>query len=252
MIYGLWQSAAGLQAQEYRQAIIANNLANAETPGFKADRVAFQERLNAATAGGDLRTSHPVLDAMTGGLFETPVYTDFAQGSLIPSNSDLDVALDGEGFLVVQTPDGARYTRDGRMMMDAGGMLVHAVTGGAMLDGEGQPIFLDPSITESIKIDQSGRISQGRISAGTLGMVGFSDIQKLEKVGKDLYAAEGVKPVKANPTVKQNAYEASGVEPISALVEMIAAARAYESNARMISLQDESLGRMVSELGRIG
>jgi len=252
MIYGLWQSAAGLQAQEYRQAIIANNLANAETPGFKADRVAFQERLNAAVTGGDLRVSHPVLDAMTGGLYETPVYTDFAQGSLVPSNNDLDVGLDGEGFLVVQTPDGARYTRDGRMMMNAGGMLVHAVSGAAVLDGEGQPIFLDPSIKGRINIDESGRISQGRIPAGRLGMVDFPDTRKLEKVGQDLFAADGIRPVEARPAVKQNAYEASGVEPITALVEMIAAGRAYESNARMISLQDESLGRMVSELGRIG
>ena len=67
MIYGLWQSAAGLQAQEYRQAIVANNLANTETPGFKADRIAFQERLTAALTGGSPSTRHPVLDAMTGG-----------------------------------------------------------------------------------------------------------------------------------------------------------------------------------------
>jgi flagellar basal body rod protein FlgG len=95
MIYGLWQAAEGLQAQEYRQAVIANNLANAETRGFKPERIAFQERLNASPAKGPPGTRHPVLDGMTGGMFETEVYTDFnaPDGAVIPSDNPFDVAL---------------------------------------------------------------------------------------------------------------------------------------------------------------
>ncbi len=252
MVYGLWQSAAGLQAQEYRQAVIANNLANAETPGFKADRIAFQERLNAASAHGDLQAGYPALDAMTGGLFETPVYTDFSQGGILPSNSALDVAVDGEGFLMVQSRDGVRYTRDGRFVMDNQGSLVHASTGGAVLNADGQPIMLDPSSSEPVRIDESGQVRQGERSVGRLALVAFADHRQLDKIGGNLYAADAAaRSQKAGGRIKQSAYEASGVEPISALVEMIAATRAYEANARLISLQDESLGRVVSDLGRV-
>jgi flagellar basal body rod protein FlgG len=251
MVYGLWQSAAGLQAQEYRQAIITNNLANADTPGFKADRIAFQERLNAATAGGDLRARLPALDSMTGGLFETPVYTDFSQGSVIPSNDPLEVAVDGKGLLMVGTKDGVRYTRDGRMLMNKDGGLVHAASGAAMLDAEGQPMVLDRAAAEPVRIDSTGQVRQGDRLVGRLGLVDFADQRRLEKVGENLYAAEGVRPVEAQGRVRQFAYEASGVDPVTSLVEMIAATRVYEANARLISLQDESLGRAVTELGRI-
>ncbi|HVP11929.1 MAG TPA: flagellar hook-basal body protein [Phycisphaerae bacterium] len=252
MVYGLWQSAAGLQVQEYRQAIIANNLANADTPGFKADRIAFQERLNAATAHGDMRARNPVLDAMTGGLFETPIYTDFAQGNIIPSNNPLDLAVEGDGFLTVQTKDGARYTRDGRLLMNADGELVHAASGGAVLGNDSQPIVLDPVAREAVKIDESGQVSQGERIAGRLALVDFGDRQQLGKVGENLYSANGLKGTEAHGSIRQSAYEASTVEPANVLVDLISASRAYEANARLIALQDDSLGRVVNELGRVG
>jgi flagellar basal body rod protein FlgG len=252
MVYGLWQSAAGLQAQEYRQAIIANNLANAETPGFKADRIAFQERLNAASARGDLSAKHPALQSMTGGVFETPVYTDFSQGGIIPSNSAMDIAVDGSGFLTVQSRDGVRYTRDGRLMLDSAGRLVHAATGNAIIGADGQPIVLDPGSAEPIRIDETGQVRQGTQTAGRLAVVDFADHRQLQKTGGNLYAADAsARPVEADGLIKQSGYEASGVEPITTLVQMIEATRAYEANARLISLQDESLGRAVSELGRV-
>ncbi len=251
MIYGLWQSAAGLQAQEYRQAVIANNLANAETPGFKPDRVAFQERLNAAMTSGDLRVRHPALDAMTGGLYEAPLFTDFSQGSLIPSNNPLDVAVEGDGFLSVRTGEGIRYTRDGRLVTNHEGMIVHLASNRPVLDEDGNAMFVDLSSRSPVKIDETGLIRQGPQTIGKLGVFEFGDLQALEKTSDDLYAAEGVKATLAQANVRQGVYEASGVEPVQALVEMIAATRAYEANARMITLQDESLGRMVSELGRV-
>jgi flagellar basal-body rod protein FlgF len=252
MVYGLWQSAAGLQVQEYRQAIIANNLANAETPGFKADRIAFQERLNAATARGDLRARNPVLDAMTGGLFETQVYTNFAQGNIIPTTNPLDLAINGDGFLAVQTKDGPRYTRDGRLAMAVDGTLIHAASGRPVLSSEGQPITVDPASQTAISIDSSGRVSQGDRVAGTLALVDFADRGQLEKTGQTLFAANGQKSIEAGGSIKQAAYEASSVEPVAALVDLISASRAYEANARLVSLQDESLGRVVNELGRVG
>lgn len=254
MIYGLWQSAAGMQAQQFRQAIIANNLANAETPGFKADRVAFQERLNASLTKGSPATRHPVLDKMTGGVFETELYTDFSfkDASLIPTTNPLDVAIQGDGFLAVQTPDGARYTRDGRMVMDRNGMLRHAASNAEILDEQGRAILLDPAAGGAIKIDGTGLVRQGGVAVGRLGLVDFADRQQLEKVGHNLFSADKASPVEADGRIRQSYYEASGVEPVQALVEMIAATRAYELNAKMITLQDDTLGQAVTQVGRIG
>ena len=253
MIYGLWQSAGGMQAQEYRQAVIANNLANAETPGFKPDRIAFQERLNASLAKGTPGTRHPVLDGMTGGVFETEVYTDFntPDGAVIPSDSPFDVAIQGNGFLVVQTPDGPRYTRDGRLTMDQTGTLVQAATGAPVVDEQGQSIALDPLSKAGVRIDASGVVRQGENVAGRLAVADFTERNKLQKLGRNLFAADGATPTPADGQIKQNCYESSGVDPVSTLVEMIAAARAYEINARMISMQDETLGWAVNDVGRL-
>ena len=253
MLYGLWQSAGGMQAQEYRQAIIANNLANAETPGFKADRIAFVERLNASQAKGSSRTRHPVLDGMTGGVFESEVYTDFTSKdiAIIPSADPLDIAVVGDGFLTVQTAEGRRYTRDGRLTLDRDGALVHVATGGSVLDGQGQPIVLDSTSGDKVKIDTLGAVRQGDNVVGRLGLADFSDRQQLEKVGQNLFAAEGMQPVEGSGQIKQYAYEGSGVDPVATLVEMIAATRAYEANAKMLTMQDETLGRVVNDVGRI-
>ena len=254
MIYGLWQSAAGLQAQHYRQALIANNLANAETPGFKPDRIAFHERLNASLVDRSPSTRHPVLDSMTGGLFETPVYTDFTfnDASLIPSNSAFDVAIQGGGFLTVETPDGTRYTRDGRLIMDRDGALRHVASGSLVVDGQGRSISLDPASPGRIKIDELGNVRQGDNVVGRLALVDFADRQQLEKTGRNLLAADSARLVEADGRIKQFHYEASGVDPVETLVAMIAATRAYQINAKMITMQDDTLGRVVNDVGRIG
>jgi flagellar basal-body rod protein FlgF len=252
MVYGLWQSAAGLQVQEYRQAIIANNLANADTPGFKADRIAFQERLNAATARGDTRARNPVLDRMTGGLLETSVYTDFTQGSIVPSNNPLDLAIDGDGFLTVQTKDGSRYTRDGRLAMTAEGLLVHAASGRPVLGTDGQTIVVDPTAGKPVRVDDTGEVRQGERIAGRLALVDFADRKRIDKAGENLFSSDGQKPVEGRGRIRQSAYETSSVEPASVLVDLISASRAYEANAKLIALQDDSLSRVVNELGRVG
>lgn len=250
MVYGLWQSAAGLQAQQYRQAVITNNLANASTPGFKSDRIAFQERLSAARGGGTQGPGHATLDALTGGLFATPVYTDFSPSSINPSPNPLDVAIDGDGFLAVRGPDGTRYTRDARLYRAEDGALIHAASGESVLDKAGNPIVLDSDA--AVEIDQRGRLSQGGSVVAQLELVDFRDREQLVKVGKNLFSGDGARRINAEGRIRQFATEASGVEPTSALVEMIAAARAYEMNASMLSMQNESLGRAVNEVGRIG
>ncbi|MFQ5412537.1 MAG: flagellar hook-basal body complex protein, partial [Phycisphaerae bacterium] len=151
MVYGLYLSADGLTTQQYRQSVIANNLANVNTAGFKPDRVAFAERLNESALRGTAATRHPVLDGATGGLTGLPVYTDFTEGSIIPSGNPLDVAILKDGFLTIQTPEGTRYTRDGRLVMDPDGTLRHGASGGLVVDPQGKPIVLNPNARGEIK-----------------------------------------------------------------------------------------------------
>ncbi len=253
MVYGLWLSADGLTTQQYRQDVIANNLANVDTPGFKPDRVAFAERMVESQSRNALGTRHDVLDAGTGGLFELPAYTDFEQpGSLVSSSNPLDIAIRENGFLTVQTPDGPRYTRDGHLVMDAGGTLRHGASNGLVVGADGRAIALDPSSKEPIKVDANGRISQGSTVAGVLSLVDFADRQLLAKAGENLFDGDRASRIEANVQVKQYAYEASGVEPSKTLVDMISATRAYEMNATLITMQDQSLGRLVNDVGRIG
>lgn len=252
MIQGLWQSAAGLQTQEYRQAIIANNLANVDTPGFKPDRITFHERLSAARAADGPRVRHPVLDNLPGGVFETPVYTDFSQSGFMATGGALDVAVAGKGFLVVQTPEGPRYTRDGSMLMDKDGALVHQATNRPMADARGRAIVLDRNSTESIHIDDTGRVMQGDEVVAELGLVDFADQSVLEKTGDNLLDAGGALPIEASGTLLQRNLESSGVDSVSSLVEMIEATRTYQMNATLLTLQDESLSRVVNDVGRIG
>ncbi len=188
---------------------------------------------------------------MPGGLFETPVHTDFSQALIELSTSPLDVAVDGDGFLTVQTPDGPRYTRDGRMTLNRDGELRHASSGYPVVDAEGKPILLDSTQTSRIKIDELGRVKQGERDAGRLAIVDFADRSGLEKTGQNLFAADRARPITASGTVRQFATEGSGADPVTSLVEMIDATRAYQLNATMLTLQDESLGRLVNELGRI-
>lgn len=252
MVYGIWLSADGLSTQQVRQEVLANNLAQVDTPGFKADRVAFSERMNESLLrGNEPSTRHAGFDNATGGLFPTQIYTNYEQGRFIPTSNKLDVALQGSGFLSVGTEDGARYTRDGRLTIDAEGSLIHIASGGHVLDEGGRPIVLDPRQVGDVAFDGRGRILQGQTLVGQLGVVDFENPQDLEKSGENLVAAGNAQRIPAKANVRQGMVEASGVDPTLSMVDMIAATRAYEMGASMIRMQDESLGRVVNDVGRI-
>lgn len=252
MVNGIWLSADGLSAQQVRQEVLANNLAQTDTPGFKADRVAFGERLNEwQLRGNEPSTRFPGFDQSTGGLFATDIYTSHEQGRFIPTSNKLDVALQGNGFLTVGTDDGVQHTRDGRLTVDPEGALVHIASGGRLLDDGGQPIIVNPKQLDAVAIDARGRVQQGETNAGTLGIVDFDDPQSMLKVGENMYAAGDARRIAPKASVRQGMIEASGVDPTLSMVDMIAATRAYELGAQMIRMQDESLGRTVNDVGRI-
>jgi flagellar basal-body rod protein FlgF len=254
MTYGMWLSAAGMQVNDYRQSVMANNLANSNTQGFKHDLTIVRERtMESMTADGS-RFGHPVLDGMTGGLFVQPTVHTFGQGELEQTGRSLDVALYGDGFLSVRDGDDVRFTRDGRMTTNVDGELVMVSGGGRarMLDESGQPIRVDTSSGVSVNVTRDGRVWQGADEIGRLGIVTFEDKSSLSKIGRGLYNSYEQAPTESTAQLRPGYVERSTLDPVKGLASMIEVTRAYEMNANMISLQDQTIGQAVTTLGRIG
>ena len=245
MIYGLYQSAAGMMVNEYRQDILANNLANAETVGFKREIASFAERLQASGAGQRDGPSNDLMEALSGGIWLARTDTDFSEGAFIQSDNPLDVAITGPGFLRVNAGGREYLTRDGRMIMDPNGRLVSATDGASILGQAGQPIRLNPRGGE-ISIDEAGRIKQGNLTVARLGLVDVDNYEVLRKAGAGRFDANGATLTRSSAKLIPKFLESSGVEPIKELVTMIEAARAYQLNAQMVTLQDQSAGRLIN------
>lgn len=253
MVYGLWLSAAGLQANQYRQDVIANNLANVETAGFKRDLTVFTERSVASReSSGDPTRSNLMLDAMTGGTFVAPTYTTFEQGSLVKTDKPFDLALQGDGFFTVRDGNQTAYTRDGRLAIDTQGNLVTVVGSRPVLSDTGQAIRVSPEQRADVLVSEDGTIRAGATTVAKLGIVNFADTTELHKAGSNLLlASDGAKKTAASANVVTGAVEASTVDPTTTMVAMIEAARAYQLNATMISMQDTMLGRAANDIGKL-
>lgn len=254
MIYGLWQSVGGMQATEYRQAITANNVANADTVGFKHDIAIIRERdVASASSPSGMGFRHALLDRMTGGSLVSPTYTSFVQGTAQDSANPLDMMIQGDGFFTVQTPEGERYTRDGRFTLGPDGVLRMVAGGHPVLNSGGSEIHIDSSAPrDSLTIGGDGAIRQNGTEVARLGIVDFENKQALAKTGGNLFEAFGAEPTDATGVVRNHMVEGSTVNPVNSITSMIEATRAYQMNASLVQLQNETLGRAVNDVGRIG
>jgi flagellar basal-body rod protein FlgG len=250
MIYGLYLSATGIMTNAYRQDVIANNLANAETDGFKKDVPLFKQRLTAAQENhkpGDW--SDPTLEKLGGGLFLMPTRVNHEQGPLEQTSNPLDVAIEGDGFFGVQTNGQTRLTRDGRFTIDSNGNLV-LPEGAKVLDAAGQPLVL--SRDQPTSIGKDGVITQGGKTAGRIGLFDVPDRAQLKKLGKNLFAPSDANQLKPGTgTLHAEFVERSNVDPTSELTELMDAQRQLEANANMIRVQDSTLQRLVNDVGKI-
>jgi flagellar basal body rod protein FlgG len=252
MNYGLYLSAAGAQAQMDRLAVVTNNLANAQTTGFKRDLVAMQARMNAAYEDPKMAAYRlPVTRDQGGGVFSTNGGIDLSQGSLKDSGNSLDLALNGRGFFTIQGDNGTTLlTRDGKFNLDQEGNLQSS--GKAVLDKDGKPITLN--LKEDVTIAANGNISQGGTDTGiTLGIANVSNSQQLIKMGGNrLRAAEGTSLTQApaNTQVMQYKLEESGVDEMTEMVNMIEGQRAFDANTKMITYQDQTMS-LINTVGRV-
>lgn len=252
MVYGIYQSAGGMQVNQYAMEILANNLANVATSGFKHDLALVRERMiETRERPGSLSVRHPVLDDMTGGSLVAPTFTSFEQGAIEVTHNPLDVALEGEGFFTVQRGNEVRYTRDGRFTLNKDGELVTVAGSNPVLDEQGLPIRIDPAARGSVRIDADGTVRAGKSTAGRLGIVDFEDKSLLRKTGGNMLQNLGPPPQEAQARLRVGATESSTVDAATTLVQLMQATRAYELNGRLVGLADSTLGRAVNDIARI-
>lgn len=256
MIYGLWRSAAGVMNATYRQGVIANNLANVETVGFKRDLALVQERRLAAQEMPTLaRFSDPLFDKIGGGLLSSPTTTDKTQGIPETTNRPYDAAIMGEGYFVVEKDGVQRLTRNGNFMLDERGRLILADgSNGRVLSRDLSPIELNP-LAET-RFGSQGEVLQYGVPVSQLA-IKRADPELLKKLGGHMF---GFKDESAEVSaladaerfvVRGGALERSNVDPTVELTAMLQTQRELEANANMIRYQDQALGRLVNDVGRI-
>jgi len=235
-------AASGMQSRMQSLEMLANNLANVETGGYKADREFY------SLYTGDDATSDP----QTGDMSTLPVietqWTDQSQGTLHQTSNPFDFAVDGNGMFAVQTASGVRYTRNGSFRLSPAGALTTA-GGDSILSKTGGQILLQPGLPVEVLPD--GTVQQGGQSAGQMELASF-DPGGIEKVGLNYFAPlAGAKAKPATGTVLQGRIEASNVGPAESSIRLVAIMRQFEMLQKAMNLGDELNRRAIEEVARV-
>ncbi len=255
MKYGLHLAAAGALTSMYRQDVLANNLANMNTVGFKPDAVATLQLPAERVLDGHATPPKDMLERLGGVVQSAEPRPALRQGELIRGTGPLDLAIEGDGFFVLEGgagPEDPIMTRDGRFTLDAAGQLVTAASGRPVLDENGASIRLDPSL--ETQVDESGAIRQDGDVVARLRLVGVAGAGDLEKVGDGMLRLRPgalLEPGAADGAVRQSMVESSAVDPISTMNSLMAAAKAANGNIRMMQFHDYLSGQAINVLGRV-
>ena len=225
--------------------IVANNIANVDTTGFKVE--SLMQKTDASGSAFTLQGPRPVKFVGDDG-----VARDFGQGGLRRTDAPFDIAIDGTGFFKVTTKAGERYTRDGHFRTDDTGRLT-TQAGDVVSDDGGGEITIDPSRPAQVTISDDGTVSQGTERIGKIGVFKFDSLAALSKTGSNLYQNPSNQPAVAvtDPKVRQGMLEGSNVNPILQITRMIEVSRAYEQTTQMMQSEFELSRNSVSRLGRV-
>ncbi len=223
-----------------RQAeVLANNIANVNTTGFKRQSNLFNTFVVQPKAGESIDF---VIDSAT--------VRDARQGSFVQTGNALDVALSGPGFLAVETPQGTRYTRAGNLTQNELGELITA-SGQRILAAGNEPIVIPADATD-IKIKGDGTIETAQGVVGNLGVFEFASEQAMLEEGSGFYNPNGQEAVAAqNTRVQQGMLEQSNVQPVIEMSQMLEVSRSFQSAQRMIDSENERLRNAIRTLGRV-
>jgi flagellar basal body rod protein FlgG len=226
---GIAISGRGALAQSARIDVIANNLANAATVGFRREAVGFLANLEAVVAA------------------------ERRSGDLEATRRPLDLAIAGPGYFTVRDLESGAgyYTRAGNFSIDSSGRLVTADGRCQVLASDGRGIALDPAAAGSLRVAEDGTLTQGEVENGQLGVVEFEDVARLAKRGDNLVENRGsALGAAAGSRIQQGTLERSSVDPALESAELTRALRALEANLQMVRILDATLERTVNEFAR--
>lgn len=289
---GLYAAATGMVTEARRTDVIANNIANAAVTGYKKDIAVHREFENMLVrrmydsdensgqfsglptsglldtkGGGDVakfkglesqQKGGPTIGRLGLGDYIAEIAVDYAQGAFETTGNTFDLAIAGEGFFTIQTPQGIRYTRNGAFFKNQNGVL-QDVHGYNLLDTRGNPITIPADVSDSrITVSGNGSIfvnsaERGQNLVAQIQLVRFGNRLATQKQGDNLfYAAAGAQPETATGEIVQGMLEKSNVEIVREMIELIHNHRLYEANSKAVTTQDTMLDTSVNQIGRLG
>lgn len=248
MYKGFYNLTSGMLSQNRRLDVVANNMTNISTTGYKAEQYAdstFQEYITNRIGNKD-KSSPVALGGSSYILAPSRLYTDYTQGSLEPTGMPLNFAIEGNAFFAIQTSQGVAYTRSGDFSLDNEGYLA-LPDEGRVLDSTGNPIRLG---TSQIEADNYGtlRAENGTV-LGKLGTYTFADNDQLTKTPRGLFTGTGAQA--ANVPVHWKILERSNVDLVQQMVDMISSQRALQSAAQLSKMYDQLMTKATTDLGRV-
>ncbi|MGA6925305.1 MAG: flagellar basal-body rod protein FlgF [Desulfosarcina sp.] len=244
---GMYLAAAGALVQQLRLEMLANNVANINTVGYKAETSVFG--VPEAPSSAPLDNSSEAIASLTPYAPPFRSVIDFSQGAIRQTGNPLDVAIEGDGFFSIQTPEGLQYTRQGNFSLNADGVLI--TPEGYSVLGEGGEITLDEG---SVEIDLEGRVIVDGDELDRLRISAFGDGHALKKAGNGRFvlsenAIAGDRP--EGVILRQGYLESANVNPVRAMTEMIETSRAFEAYQKVIQSADEATATSINEVGTI-
>jgi flagellar basal-body rod protein FlgF len=246
MIKGIYQSAAGMLARQKHLEVVANNLANVATAGFKQENVCFRETLNS-----NLAPNVPVTQGARFVDVESGESRVNRQGTLTQTGNPLDAAIVGDGYFTVETPGGPAYTRDGRFHLNTEGELV-TLSGYRVLTAGGSNAFPQGDL----RLGTDGSLVLKELASGRervldrLQVVTFADPTQLEHARDGLFVSKQPPVDLSQVRLEIGCLEESTVNPIAEMVKMIEINQFYDASVRSIQTQDGTLGKAVNEIAK--
>jgi flagellar basal-body rod protein FlgG len=267
---GIYPAVSGAIAQAQRLDTISNNIANANTIGFKRDEQTFREYLTYLEKQDDhikvpkqlasIESFYDQLGKDQSYVDSNGSYIDFSQGVMLPTGRSLDVAIEGEGFFEFATPEGIRYSRRGSFNIDGNGTLVNHLGHPVLTADEGNPeerlIRVNPS-AGPVRVDDQGGVYQGGEFLGQLAVVKAQNPQQLRKSGHGYFelknsgdAASSLSYLE-NPQLKSGFLEGSNVNIVKEMTDLISATRAFETNQKAIQAYDSLADKLVNQVPKL-
>ncbi len=251
MLRCYYTAATGMLVQRDRMEVLANNLTNVETTAYKSDSLissTFQDMMIERLGDPKVVSKRAIVGALGTGAHIEEVYTSFLQGSMEGTDRASDFALEGDGFFVISTPDGDRYTRDGSFSVNSAGYLI--TSEGYYVQGQNGRIHVGG---DDFSVDEQGNIYANGALANRFRIAAFEDLSVLRKDGSNLfYSVSGGARASADTRIVQGSLEGSNVDTAEEITRLMSVSNAYQLNQRVLNLLDKSLDKAVNEVGKVG